>query len=785
MASPWLIVNNVVPAGNRVLQAAGIRIRLQFQERTALQSDPTVSRANIDFLQAYLRSCKERELEEIRRRDSERYLAMLQDIVASRMRALRDLPSIEFTEGRWEGGEFTAEIGTFNIPTSGEKRIVRAGGAILVFEVTGFDRGRLKLRSVGLRNQPPPREGSLQVDTLAQRRALERQDDAVRAIRADMAVLPALKRIILDPSTADTPEMSGRPPPQGLSPDKVRVLDCALGLRQVMVVQGPPGTGKTRLITEVVKQYIHENPGARVLLAAQTHIAIDHVIEKLLETSSEDGSIVRIARADEEKVSEKVRRALLQHCLARWCRATADKARAFMAQRGAQLGLVADEVELSVRLESLVLACDSVRRVDESLSKVPNAIDDLMPHDQVPTQKDLVAIESATLAALTMEQLQAEKLRLGQDVQRLRDELRQLSTDGAGLADLDNAELREWMDAFRSDDKNWLLFRRESEIQVAWLDLLGQLKQFEEIVLRSASVVAGTCVGLGSSEAFTRTEFDLCVIDEASKATATEALIPMVRSRKFLVVGDPRQLPPFDPGGYEVDGYADEEIKETLLDYLIPKLPKECVHELTHQHRMCKSIGELISHAFYDQRLVNQRLDSDRPSWLKNKYPKPVIWIDTQGARNAAQGHSFINKKEQDLVIQLLERLQKDSSKARAHTSVAIIAGYAAQAHGIDGKIQRGSFPSLAIEVNTVDSFQGRESDVCIFSVTLSNSQDYLGFLRSMERLNVALSRPKDLLVIIGDQNFCYNIEGKNPFVSVIDYIEAHPENCETKHESN
>ena len=193
---------------------------------------------------------------------------------------------------------------------------------------------------------------------------------------------------------------------------------------------------------------------------------------------------MRIARADEEKVSEKVRGALLQHCLARWCRATADKARAFMARRGAELGLVADEVELSVRLESLVLACDSVRRVDESLSKVPNAIGDLVLHDQIPTQKDLVAIESATLAALTMEQLQTEKLRLGQDVQRLRDELRQLSTDGAGLADLDNAELREWMDAFRRDDKNWVLFRRESEIQVAWLDLLGQLKQFEEIVLR-------------------------------------------------------------------------------------------------------------------------------------------------------------------------------------------------------------------------------------------------------------------------------------------------------------
>ena len=77
--------------------------------------------------------------------------------------------------------------------------------------------------------------------------------------------------------------------------------------------------------------------------------------------------------------------------------------------------------------------------------------------------------------------------------------------------------------------------------------------------------------------------------------------------------------------------------------------------------------------------------------------------------------------------------------------------------------------PRLGIEVATVDSFQGKEADICIYSVTLNNSSDYLGFLKSAKRLNVALSRPRDLLLIIGDQEFCYRVSGENPFTRIID----------------
>jgi superfamily I DNA and/or RNA helicase len=393
----------------------------------------------------------------------------------------------------------------------------------------------------------------------------------------------------------------------------------------------------------------------------------------------------------------------------------------------------------------------------------------------------LEKVESATMATMTVAERVHEKKRLTEHLHRLRRELGELGPDGKMVASLADGELRDWLAVLDQNNPAWTPFRKELEVQVAWLDLLGQLKRLEAVVLRAASVVAGTCVGLGSSEAFFESRFDLCIIDEASKATATEALIPMVRSARCLLVGDPKQLPPFDYGSCDVEGYSDEEIKETLLDYLLVRLPPDCIFELTHQHRMCKGIGALISDVFYDGSLINTRSDSDRPQWLRRQFPKPVVWLNTRGSYQRKQGHTYVNLGEQNVILENLAVLDRSATRAGQNFSVAVIAGYAAQANALDSRIQRSTFKSLDIEVATVDSFQGKESDVCIFSVTLSNSTEFLGFLRSLKRLNVALSRAKDLLLIVGDQQFCYQVPGENPFIRLVDYLEAHRSTCETR----
>ena len=109
-----------------------------------------------------------------------------------------------------------------------------------------------------------------------------------------------------------------------------------------------------------------------------------------------------------------------------------------------------------------------------------------------------------------------------------------------------------------------------------------------------------------------------------------------------------------------------------------------------------------------------------------------------------------------------------------------MIAGYTAQVRTLREMISQGigEWPDLDISRNSVDAFQGRQADVCIYYVVRSNTQNALGFLREQPRLNVALSRGKSALVIIGDHFFCRTAPGKNPFKAVIKYIDEHADAC-------
>ena len=102
-----------------------------------------------------------------------------------------------------------------------------------------------------------------------------------------------------------------------------------------------------------------------------------------------------------------------------------------------------------------------------------------------------------------------------------------------------------------------------------------------------------------------------------------------------------------------------------------------------------------------------------------------------------------------------------------------MIAGYQAQTDRLRRNIRPGdsSWTHLAIDVHPVDSFQGQERDLIVYSVVRSNAEGNLGFLRSDKRLNVALSRGREALVIVGDAGFCDKISGRNPLRRVLEHI--------------
>jgi len=191
---------------------------------------------------------------------------------------------------------------------------------------------------------------------------------------------------------------------------------------------------------------------------------------------------------------------------------------------------------------------------------------------------------------------------------------------------------------------------------------------------------------------------------------------------------------------------------------------------------MLSPIGDLVSHCFYEGSLT-----SSRPAHSKHRclsvFPAPVTWYSTvnqRGRRERKLGTTYWNEAEVQLIRQLLGKLQKRASSGDEQLQVAVISGYGEQARRIQRNLRPhdGKWSHLDIHVHPVDSFQGQERDVVIYSVTRSNRNNVLGFLRSERRINVALSRAKEALIIVGDHRFCAHARGgDNPFAKVLDYI--------------
>ena len=181
---------------------------------------------------------------------------------------------------------------------------------------------------------------------------------------------------------------------------------------------------------------------------------------------------------------------------------------------------------------------------------------------------------------------------------------------------------------------------------------------------------------------------------------------------------------------------------------------------------MVRPIGDLVSHCFYGGELQSVR-EADSSS-LAPTLPKPVTWFDTGelSHRREVRDHgSYKNVAEVEHICTVLKHLNFLARVRGTRYDVAVLSGYASQKLEIGRALNREhqELESLTLECNTVDAFQGRETDIAIYSVTRSNGRGDLGFLRERRRLNVALSRARIGLGIVGDAGFLRSAPGYNP----------------------
>lgn len=319
--------------------------------------------------------------------------------------------------------------------------------------------------------------------------------------------------------------------------------------------------------------------------------------------------------------------------------------------------------------------------------------------------------------------------------------------------------------------------------------------ELRRIYLDNANVIGITCVQAASrdfSEEFKA--FDVVIIDEVSKCTPPELLIPALKGKKLVLVGDHRQLPPMlDTRTLEEVALAIGSTRSQLqfLEESLFKSQFEAAHKsikqmLTIQYRMHPSIMGAINQ-FYEDRLQCGILEPDtkRAHNLAGEIIREhhhLIWVKTpaeEGFEEQRSGTSLFNIREVDVIERLCQQMEavwaSRVAEGEPKKEIAVITFYGAQLRKIDERLDSNIFPSLHIRTGTVDRFQGMERPVVIVSMVRNNSQRDVGFARKPERVNVAFSRAQELLVIVGCHSLFTQARGVGSiYANVSDVVHSH-----------
>lgn len=631
-----------------------------------------------------------------------------------------------------------------------------------------------------------PKQGVLVVDTSKADVALDRQRTAVDAVRYGRAVNPLLGDYIVAPEEVPVPIPTDVNFIQSAMDENKRdAVLTAMSEAPLMLVQGPPGAGKTTFITEVVLQTLRRNPNARVLLTSQTHVALDNSLERILKESNQEVRAIRIGHESDERIAEKTKALLIDRKLPAMRKNALAKGKEFIENWAQASGVDLNSTRMAMALERHAGLRERLEVVQSQISDIEQTL-----------SKDKKSLEADVRADI--EELQSELIReqdaLEKDLKESLSELRKHEADKDALAhfaECSASELRSWANSYVADSKQVSQLRKLLAVHSEWEVRFGRSPQFKAALVTQSQVVAGTCLGVMSVPGRNEITYDLCIVDEASIATPTEVLVPMARARRTILVGDDKQLSPFQDPELQTSGILQRfslsvaDQKATLFNHLRDGLPKELKKALSMQHRMLPAIGNLISACFYDSELKSA--DRTPLGWLDRTLPRPVTWFSTSqcvGKASKPAGTSQWNGLEVKLISDLLGRIDFEMRHGKAkgkQMSVAVLTGYGEQRVRLHAAIQnkRHDWKAFSeIYVNVVDAFQGREADILIFSVTRSDVRG-LGFLKEMERINVALSRGKEYLVIVGDHQFCQEAEGRqNPLKKVIEYIQGNPQDC-------
>lgn len=482
--------------------------------------------------------------------------------------------------------------------------------------------------------------------------------------------------------------------------NQVNAVKKSVGNKNVFLVQGPPGTGKTTVIAEIIKQLT--NQGEKILVTSQTHIAVDNVLEKIAE--NDDLTLLRIGNL--ERVHPNLRQ----------------------FQKDKLVEIFQEHFESIIDL-NITLAVSFGGAASELTEKELNVEAEKTAEYPDGIKADLLKYNHNFIKVL---------------VKLPRDKVHSLI-----------AILREWKSNIGSEKSSLII----------------------PLMYNSIDVVFATCIGVRTDTDLIdyKVTFDTVIIDEAGKANLSESIAAIAMAKKVILVGDQMQLPPFIDGSLldpkEETSFVNSKygksfspqdvehsLKTSFFEFLVNRMqgnlfPDTNIEMLNYQHRMHPDIGQFISDAFYDGKVKMGQRTVQNVLPMLVPFDKQLIFLDTSTAENpfeTKQGISVRNDAEAISIVQfVVPNLLKHGVSPK---DMAIVAPYKSQVSNIKEHLKsEKSGQYQQIDVSTLDSFQGMEFDVIVFSFTRSALDSKVGFLDDARRLNVAFSRAKKKLILIGN----------------------------------
>ena len=480
----------------------------------------------------------------------------------------------------------------------------------------------------------------------------------ISGILATPEKMPSQNRIVLDYE-----EFEHQVIDENLKNDesqKDAVLE-AIHKRPVYLIQGPPGTGKTTVIVELIQQLIRAQSDCKILITSQSNLAVDNVLERLPD------SILFMRLASDQviandSISSKINPHLFDEKLKNWVKKTRENSENYLIKKFGE----------TTKNKALIEFWSFYDNLQDFKEK--DRLDKFHKKPCVNWIKRL------------FENVSSEK------------EIDQIF----------EKELGKNFQVFKRIQKDWFAF-----ISNATTDT-GEKKQSmlnngsTEIDLQTAyamdmNVVGATCIHIANSKySKINFKFDYVIMDEASKASPAEALVPINMSRNLVLIGDHKQLPPIITREDAVKTKIKEELEDNGLDIekefgdslfesLITKFEED--HQLSSyikmldiQYRMPKQIGDIISKYFYDGKLNNPDIsrlpDYDIEKSHGLKLDTSIIFITTSNTSqpydndNKFDRRNFANLKVIQKVLKLLNELYKNNLKKDIPFNIGIIAGY-------------------------------------------------------------------------------------------------------------